>query len=90
MTSKINNTTDVKPTIPDTVKETIAGQIGVELSDINEKDSFFEDLHMSAADMSDLTNLLTKKGVDVSKTDIAQIKTVYDLIESLSSEEPIE
>lgn len=76
--------------ISDLVKKVLAEQIGVEPTDIGLKDSFYDDLHMSAADLSDLINMLTKKGVDVSKIDITQIKTVHDLVESLSSEELIE
>ncbi len=82
-----NSTTDEKKTIEKTIKEIIAIQIGVEPDDISEEDSLAEDLHMSAADLSELIENLKSKGIDASEIDFSEVQTIKDLIESLTSEE---
>ena len=75
-----------KPT-PEYIKGLLAEQIGVEPDDIKDEDAFSDELHMSAADLSDFSESLTNSGIDTSKLDLTQIETVGDLLEALSSEE---
>jgi len=63
----------------------IAEQIGVDVADINDDDSFSEDLHMSPAEFSDFLGSLSVLGVDAHSMEIASISTVEELIEEVSS-----
>lgn len=71
------------------IKELLASQIGVEPDDISEEDFFSEDLHMTPADLTDLTHLLEKDGFNVSSLELTELETVGDLIEALTSHEDI-
>jgi acyl carrier protein len=84
-----------KPTRPQSetgqqLRKLLAEQIGVELEDISDEDSFSEQLHMSPSDLVDFTEVLEKQGLNVASLDLTQVLTVGDLIEALSSEEEIE
>lgn len=61
----------------------LAEHIGVEPEDVNEDDSFLEDLHMDPADFSDFIHVLEKSGFTVNSSDLTGIETVEDLIEVL-------
>ncbi|MGD0523148.1 MAG: acyl carrier protein [Candidatus Microgenomates bacterium] len=61
----------------------LADHIGVEPEDIKPEDFFFEDLHMSPADLSDFLDSLSNIGIDITKIDLATIETVEDLLETL-------
>ena len=63
------------------IKELIASQIGVEADDINTDDMLSDDLHMSPADLSDLTESLNKAGFDINQSDFSTIETVEELID---------
>ncbi len=67
----------------ETVKKLLAEQIGVEPEDIKTEDFFFEDLHMSPADLLDFIETLGNAGIDVAKIDLSTIETVEDLLETL-------
>ena len=69
------------------IKQLLAEHIGVDVDDINEDDSLYEDLHMTASDLSEFVELLNTQGHDTSLIQLEEIDTVSDLIESISSEE---
>ncbi|MCH7730458.1 hypothetical protein IID21_02890 [Patescibacteria group bacterium] len=69
------------------VKKHLTDYIGVELEDIENEDSLAEDLHMSASDVSEFIERLGNQGLDTSSLVLEDIKSVSDLIESISSEE---
>lgn len=72
------------------IKKLLADHIGVEPEDINNSDSFAQDLHMSSSDLSDFLGILEERGIDTSTFDLPALETVNNLIESISSIEPIE
>ena len=73
-----------------TIKNVLAETIGVESEDINDTDDFLDDLHMSPSHLSDFIEKLSSMGIDTSKIELAELKTVDSLIEQLFSEELIE
>lgn len=79
--NKIQLTTELK------VKKALAAYLGVESEDISLDDTFKEDLHMQAADLTDFLEQLSELGLPINQVDIVQIKTVGELIESLKSED---
>ena len=74
----------------DLVKEVLADLIGVESEDIELEDSFRDDLHMSATDLSDFLKLLGDRGINIDKVDLTEITSVADLVETLDSDALIE
>ena len=68
---------------PNSLRETLAAQIGVEPEDINEDDSFTEDFHMTNADLTDFTFKLTEAGVDPLDIDFSETETLGELMEVL-------
>ncbi len=72
--------------IKNTIKAKIAEHIGVEVADINDDDSFSEDLHMSPAEFSDFLGSLAELGVDAHSMELASSTTVEELIEEVSSQ----
>ena len=73
----------------DKIKELLANHIGVEPEDINNDDFFSEDLHMTAADLTDFSQVLEKEGFHTSKIDFTEIETVGDLIETVGFQEDL-
>jgi acyl carrier protein len=71
------------------VKTYLAEYLGTEPEDINDEDSFSEQLHMRPSDISDFFTTLEGKGVDTSLLNIEETQTVSDLIEFISSEESL-
>jgi acyl carrier protein len=67
------------------VKTCLADHIGVNVEDINDDDTFMNDLHMRPTEFSDFIEELTEKGLDTRDLDLTSIQTVGDLVESLSS-----
>lgn len=65
------------------VKEFLAEQIGVEPEDLNDEDSFVEDLHMTNADLTDFGHKLEGADVSPSEIDFATTETLGQLIEVL-------
>lgn len=68
----------------------LAGHIGVEESELKKDDSFRDDLHMSAADLTDFAEKLSSAGFEASSLDFSEMETVGDLIEKMISEREIE
>lgn len=85
MDQKIEKTKDIQGI----VKKVLAEQIGVDPEDIKDEDVFSDDLHMTAANLSDFIETLKIRKIDVTKVDLTEITTVEELIEILSSQEPI-
>lgn len=65
------------------IKQFLAEQIGVEPEDLNDQDSFVEDLHMTNADLTDFSHRLEVEGVDPKEIDFASVETIEELIEAL-------
>ena len=89
ITNNKTEAADKKENIFDSVKKALAGQIGVEPTDILDEDSFSEDLHMRATDLADFMNILGNMGFDTSKINFAEIETFKELEEHLSSQKLI-
>ncbi len=86
----MNQKTEITKGINHLIKNLLAEQIGVEPDDIKGEDTFADDLHMTATNLSDFVESLSTKGIDTTNIDLTEITTVEDLIELLSSQEPIE
>jgi acyl carrier protein len=69
------------------LKELLANHLGVEIDDINDDDSFSQDLHISPLDLADFVNGLTEQGFDTSKVKLIEMETFEDLIEALDIHE---
>jgi len=67
----------------------LSEQIGVEEEELDTKDSFQEDLHMSPADLTDFLEKLGEMGFDTSDIDLTETKHVEDLIEVIISQEEL-
>lgn len=65
------------------LKKQLAEHIGVEVEDIKNEDMLSEDLHMSAADISDFLEKLENDGFNVSKIDLEETETVEELLEQV-------
>ena len=78
-----------KPSVnnKDLIKQALADQLGVELEDIGNEDFLIDDLNIKATELSELTENLSRLGIDTSNLYLAEIETVNDLIEALSSNE---
>jgi acyl carrier protein len=79
----------INKNIKRTVINLLAEQIGVEAEDINLEDSFSQDLHMSAADLTEFVENLEKQGFKISIDKLGKLNTVEELIELIVSEEEI-
>lgn len=71
------------------VKSTLAEYIGVEPEDIEDDDSFVEDLHMNPTDLTDFIAKLQELGVEVTEPDFTDSETVGEFIENLTSKPEI-
>lgn len=69
------------------ILEIIADQIGVEVEDINLEDDLREDLHMTAVDLSELTEIFAEQ--NFGSVDFSEIETVEELFESLGVDDEI-
>jgi len=67
------------------IKGKIADTIGVEVEDIEDRDTFSEELHMSATDFSDFLNTLGELGVDAQSLELTPSLSVEELMETVSS-----
>lgn len=65
----------------------LSEHIGVEPEDINEDDSFLEDLHMNPTELSDFVHSLSSLDLDVSRLNLTEMETVADLLEALGAVE---
>lgn len=64
----------------------LAEQLGVENQDIKPEDSFVDDLHMSAADITEFALKLQEKEIKIESVELGNYETVGEFIEALSSE----
>ncbi len=71
----------------DKLKEILADYLGVEIEDINDGDSFSQDLHISPLDLADFIHGLSSHGFDTSKVNLGELETFEDLTESLDIHE---
>lgn len=69
------------------LKTILATQIGVDPEDIENDDSFTNDLHMSPSDLTDFINNLEKEGFETNSVRLEDIESVNDLIEILDIHE---
>lgn len=75
--------------ISDQALNILAEQIGVTSEDINEDDTFFDDLHMSPADLTEFAEKLTESGINMSIDKLGEMENVSELLETLRSEEEL-
>ncbi len=71
------------------IKKILAEQLGIEVEEINLKDSLRADYHMSSSDLTELLHQLSGLGFDTERFYLSEIETVGELIETLTSEEEI-
>jgi acyl carrier protein len=69
------------------LKELLADYLGVEIEDIDDSDSFSQDLHISALDLTDFVNSLKNHGFDTSTIELGDIETFEDLAGALDLHE---
>lgn len=69
------------------LKTQLAEFLGVDAEDINNEDSFVEDLHMHAQELSDFISSLSTHGFEVENIDLTSLETLSDLIEALEIED---
>lgn len=67
------------------IRQILSEHVGVEPADINDEDSFMDDLHMKPTELTDFLEVLTNEGIDTSDLDLSAVTTVSELIEALSS-----
>lgn len=65
------------------VKRLLAEHIGVEPEDINDDDSFIEDLHMNPSELVDFSQKLEEAGFEISRVNFTDLEKVEDLVEAL-------
>lgn len=65
------------------IKRLISERLGVEPDDINDDDSFKEDLHMDPIVLTDFTLNLAESGFDVEALDFSEIDSLDDLYQIL-------
>lgn len=71
------------------IKALLADHLGTDPDDIDNEDSFIDDLNMRTVDLSDFFKLLSDNNFVVEDLEITDIKTVGDLIDIICSEENI-
>ena len=71
--------------ITNTVKNDLANFLGVDLEDIENSDSFSDDLHMRPSDLTDFLETLSNKLPRISSIDISEIESVGELIDELAN-----
>jgi acyl carrier protein len=67
------------------IRVKLAEEIGVELDDIKEEDTFSDDLHMSPSEFSDFLSDLNIEGVEIAGLDIDSTSSVGELIEAVTT-----
>ena len=73
----------------DKLKQLLAEQIGVDPEDLNDDDSFLEDLHMGPAEITDFSQKLGEEGFDIEQIDWGTVETLGDLVERLDLHETV-
>ncbi len=68
------------------VKEIIAEQLGVDVSEVSEEKSLVDDLGADSLDIVDLVmNFEDEFGVKISDQDLSKIKTVKDVVDAIET-----
>jgi len=67
------------------IKGKIADTIGVEVEDIEDSDTFSEELHMSATVFTDFLSTLGELGIDPQSLELTPSLSVEELVETVSS-----
>lgn len=67
------------------IKEVLANQLGADPEDIEMDQLLTDELMMSPSDLSDFVVHLGSRGIDTDNVEIAEIQTLNDLVEQLSS-----
>jgi len=93
MINPTNNNLDKKASISGEiekkVKDILSEQLGTEPEDIENNDSFSDNLNMRPSDISDFFGRIEESSIDKKNIDIEEVQTVGDLIEYLSAEESL-
>lgn len=67
------------------IRRELADFLGTDQGDIEDDSTLREDLHMSASELTDFTEILKTAGYDTSELDMTQIETFEDLVENLTA-----
>lgn len=70
--------------IKESTRKILAEFLGIEPEDVEDDYSLTEDLHMKATDLTDFTEILSKKGIISDSIDFTEIDTFTDLIEAIT------
>jgi acyl carrier protein len=73
----------------DKIKSILSEILGIDKGDIQNEDSFTDDLRMGPTELSDFTAKLAEEGYDTVDLSFEEVDTVEDLYESISSQEDI-
>ena len=79
MTKKMNEKTTEEKVI-----SLLSEHLGVEPEDIHLEDTFWDDLHVSPADLAEFIQSLDTYNFSTSKLNLEEIETIGDLIEHLT------
>ncbi len=80
--TKMNHPDETEKT-KELIKKLLAEHIGVEPEDINDDDSFVEDLHMNPSEVADFAEKLEEAGFETGKIDFMALESVEDMALSL-------
>jgi len=80
---------DKHKNIKQLIKGILSDHLGVEPQDLNDDDSFTDELHMGATEIADFVQSLSDANIDVSKIDFEETPTLGELLDYLSSEHEI-
>jgi hypothetical protein len=81
---------ELNTTVLTNVTSKLANNLGLTPEDIDPEDTFLDDLHMQPTEFSDFLEELNDSGMNTTRLDLTEIKSVADLVEALSSHEYIE
>lgn len=70
----------------DKIKKILSVQLGIQPEDIEESDSFSEDLNMTPVDITDFIESLKSNGVELSDTKILNSTTIEEFLDEIASE----
>jgi len=72
-------------TISQKVKRELSDFLGIGIEDIEDESEFVEDFHMTASEMTDFMDILSKAGFETDKIDLTEIEAFSDLVEALTA-----
>lgn len=67
------------------VKRELADFLGIGMEDIEDESEFETDFHMSATEMTDFVDILSKSGFSVDQLSLTEIESFSDLIDQLTA-----